>query len=142
MINLVKILLIGWVFVFGVAACSSREGQEQVSGEREALESQNSFMDATKIPTNQIPLDNRPEFQEHRDYDELEIVTLLPRDGIPAIDNPEFLSAEQADEEYALGELVIGVNYDGDARAYSIPYLSNHEIVNDTVGGRKIAVTW
>ncbi len=69
-------------------------------------------------------------------------MTLLPRDGIPAIDNPEFLSAEEADEEYAPDELVIGVNYDGDARAYSIPFLSRHEIVNDTVGGRKIAVTW
>ena len=39
-------------------------------------------------------------------------------------------------------ELVIGVEIDGDARAYSIPYLSGHEIVNDTVAGRKIAVTW
>ena len=73
---------------------------------------------------------------------ELQIVTLLPRDGIPAIDHPEFLSAIEADEEYAPDELVIGVEFEGDARAYSIPHLSRHEIVNDTVGGRKIAVTW
>jgi hypothetical protein len=70
------------------------------------------------------------------------MVTLLPIDGIPAIDHPTFLSAEEADLEYGPDELVLGVELNGDARAYSIPLLSSHEIVNDTVGGRKIAVTW
>ena len=73
---------------------------------------------------------------------DLEIVTLLPKDGIQAIDNPSFISAEDADSQYAPDEFVIGVNFDGDARAYSIPLLSSHEIVNDRVGGRAIAVTW
>jgi hypothetical protein len=80
--------------------------------------------------------------QEAAGERELNIVTLLPRDGIPAIDNPEFLDVAQADEEYAPEELVIGVEFNGEARAYSIPLLSSHEIVNDTVGGEKIAVTW
>lgn len=71
-----------------------------------------------------------------------EIVTLLPRDGIPAIFDPEFLTADEANEEYNDNELVLGVEIDGDARAYSIPHLSSHEIVNDTVGGRHIAATW
>ena len=74
--------------------------------------------------------------------EEYEIITLLPRDAIPAIDNPSFLTASEADEFYDPDELIIGVEFDGDARAYSIPLLSNHEIVNDTVGGVKIAVTW
>lgn len=71
-----------------------------------------------------------------------EIVTLLPRDAIPAINNPRFNPVETANGEYADTDLVIGVAIDGDARAYSIPHLSSHEIVNDTVGGRPIAVTW
>ena len=75
-------------------------------------------------------------------YADLEIVTLLPRDAIPAIDDPQFLPAEDADEFYDADELVIGVSINGDTRAYSAPFLSNHEIVNDTVGGVKIAVTW
>ncbi|HFE67519.1 MAG TPA: DUF3179 domain-containing protein [Chloroflexi bacterium] len=75
-------------------------------------------------------------------YADYTIVTLLPRDAIPAIDNPRFLSAAAADEFYDPDELIIGVELDGDARAYSIPLLSGREIVNDTVGGRKIAVTW
>ncbi len=70
------------------------------------------------------------------------IVTLLPRDGIPAIDNPEFYSAESADAEYAPDELILGVSINGENRAYSTSFLDSHEIVNDTVGGHKIAVTW
>lgn len=73
------------------------------------------------------------------DYD---IVNVLPKDAIPAIFNPKFLSAAEADKQYDPTELVLGVEIDGDARAYSIPYLSGHEIVNDTVGGVHIAVTW
>ena len=72
----------------------------------------------------------------------LEIVTLLPKDAIPAIDSPAFVSADEADSTYYPDEMVIGVAFQGDARAYSIPLLSNHEIVNDTVDGHEIAVTW
>jgi hypothetical protein len=75
-------------------------------------------------------------------YADLEIITLLPPDAIPAINNPQFLSAKEADQFYDPDELVMGVSFNGDSRAYSAPFLSNHEIVNDTVGGVKIAVTW
>ncbi len=84
----------------------------------------------------------RPTRKPASAYADLEIVTLLPRDAIPAIDNPQFLSVEDADEFYDPDELVMGVSFNGDSRAYSAPFLSNHEIVNDTVGGVKIAVTW
>ncbi len=86
-----------------------------------------------------LPTETSPSETAERQF---EIVTLLPRDAIPAIDEPEFLNVAQADEEYAPDELVMGVAFNGEARAYSIPLLSSHEIVNDTVGGVKIAVTW
>lgn len=70
----------------------------------------------------------------------VELVSVLPRDAIPAIDDPEFLPASQSN--YAPNELVIGVAIDGEARAYSIPYLSRHEIVNDSFGDTHISVTW
>ena len=73
---------------------------------------------------------------------DLDIVTLLEFDAIKAIDNPEFLSPEEVGDTYRPNEKVIGVSIDGDSRAYSVPMLSRHEIVNDTVGGVKIAVTW
>lgn len=74
--------------------------------------------------------------------EELELVTLLPKDGIPSIDNPTFYTAAEADGEYLPGELVLGVSINGDHRAYSTSLLNSHEIVNDTVGGEPIAVTW
>jgi hypothetical protein len=72
----------------------------------------------------------------------LEIVTLLPKDAIPAIDDPTFLSAAEANEFYDPDELVIGVAFGDEARAYSVPFLSRHEIVNDEAAGVKFAVTW
>jgi hypothetical protein len=84
----------------------------------------------------------RNERVDPSNYEDLEIVTLLPRDAIPAIDAPRFLDVEEADEFYDPNELIMGVEFNGEARAYSVPFLSRHEIVNDTVGGVKIAVTW
>ena len=96
----------------------------------------------TAVPTD-VPAPTRtpdPEFVAK--YAEYELITLLPPDAIPAIDNPSFLNATEADTFYDPSELIIGVVFNGDARAYSVPLLSNHEIVNDDVGGVKIAVTW
>jgi hypothetical protein len=69
-------------------------------------------------------------------------VTLLPPDAIPAIDNPEFYDVLGADLEYGPGEMVLGVELNGEARAYSIELLAQHEIDNDTIGGQPIAVTY
>ena len=71
--------------------------------------------------------------------DDYSIVTLLPKDAIRSIDRPRFQSVAEADAEYAPDETVLGVEIDGDARAYSVGLLSSHEIVNDMVGGRPIA---
>ncbi|OGL62505.1 MAG: hypothetical protein A3J27_03830 [Candidatus Tectomicrobia bacterium RIFCSPLOWO2_12_FULL_69_37] len=71
-----------------------------------------------------------------------EIVTVLPRDAIPSIDAPRFVSAQAAGKFMALDEMVIGLEMEDEARAYSVPLLSTHEIVNDRLRGRTIAVTW
>ncbi len=65
-----------------------------------------------------------------------------PKDGIPAIDAPAF---KPAAEEGRLDPREPVLTYDPDgapARAYPIRYLTWHEIVNDTVDGRPIAVTF
>ena len=76
---------------------------------------------------------------ENSEYD---IVTLLPKDAIRSIDSPRFYSVQEADAEYEPDEVVIGVQFNGEARAYPVGLLSSHEIVNDVVGGHPIAVTW
>ncbi len=65
----------------------------------------------------------------------------LPKDGIPSIDEPKFVPVGQADD---LGptEPVIGLAVNGDARAYPLGILIWHEIVNDTVGGVPVTVTY
>ncbi len=62
-------------------------------------------------------------------------------DCIPSIDDPSFVEADEADWLEA-NETVIGLEIDGEARAYPLGILNVHEIVNDEVGGEKVAVTY
>ena len=73
---------------------------------------------------------------------DLKIITVLGRHGIPAILDPQFLRSEDASAQMKANERVIGLSIDGDHRAYPLNLLSRHEIVNDTVGGVPVAVTW
>jgi hypothetical protein len=73
---------------------------------------------------------------------EFELVTLLGFDAIRSIENPTFLERAGADQVYSPDELILGIDIAGDTRAYSVPLLSRHEVVNDVVGGKPIAVTW
>ena len=73
---------------------------------------------------------------------DLRIVTLLPKDAIPAIFDPSFVTREEADRLLRPEDQVIGVSINGDHRAYGTAFLSSREVVNDTVGGRPIMVTW
>jgi hypothetical protein len=63
------------------------------------------------------------------------------KDGIPAIDSPEFISAT-ARHGLSPREPVISVHIGREARAYPLRILLWHEIVNDTVDGVPIAVTF
>jgi Protein of unknown function (DUF3179) len=65
-----------------------------------------------------------------------------PPDGIPAIDNPKFISVQEASKFLEDSELVLGLNINGDIRAYPLQILVWHEIVNDEVGGVPVAVTY
>lgn len=68
------------------------------------------------------------------------IRTLLPFDAIPAITEPQFVPAAKAKLDPDAS--VIGVIFNGESHAYSLYLLNGHEIVNDVVGGKKIATTW
>src|SRR5688572_22720874 len=52
-----------------------------------------------------------------------------PRDGIPSIDNPKFVSITETGLQDS--ELVLGLEIEGDVRAYPLRILVWHEIVND-----------
>ena len=94
---------------------------------------------ATVSPTVARPEDSAQVAPE-RDFD---VVTLLAPDAIPALNSPGYHdTTEEADESYHDDDLVLGIEINGDARAFSVPLLSRHEIVNDEIGGEPVAVTW
>ena len=64
------------------------------------------------------------------------------KDGIPAIDQPKFESMQQAHTWLHDREPVVAYSYAGEARAYPLQILMYHEIVNDSVGGQTISVTY
>ncbi len=64
-----------------------------------------------------------------------------PKDGIPSIDRPKFIPLAEA-RHVRDAEPVIGLVLKGEARAYPISVLIWHEIVNDTVGGVPVAITY
>lgn len=65
-----------------------------------------------------------------------------PKDGIPAIDKPRFVGVGQANQWLDPREPVVVVSVGETAKAYPIQILMYHEIVNDTVGERPLAVTF
>lgn len=65
-----------------------------------------------------------------------------PKDGIPAINHPRFVSTGEAGRWLDPREPVIAFVHAGDARAYPLEILIWHEIANDTVGGLRVAVTF
>ncbi len=73
---------------------------------------------------------------------DVKIITILGRDGIPAILDPIFAGRAAGVAQMDPLERVMGVSINGESRAYPLNLLSRHEIVNDTVGGKAIAVTW
>ena len=64
-----------------------------------------------------------------------------PKDGIPALLNPKFVKAGEA-HFLEPDEVIIGVASGSQAKAYPIKILNLHEVVNDTINGIPIAVTF
>lgn len=62
-----------------------------------------------------------------------------PRDGIPALDNPKFVSE---DKRVKPKDKVLGINFNGIQKAYAIGILNHHEIVNDVFDGVPVVVSF
>ena len=72
-----------------------------------------------------------------------EIVSGGPaRDGIPPIDAPAFAPVDRLPDPPPDNMPLMGIEIGGDARAYPLGILIWHEIVNDTVGGVPVTITY
>ena len=65
-----------------------------------------------------------------------------PKDGIPSIDNPKFVSLQDADEWIEDNELVLAIIYKGVKRVYPLQIMVWHEIVNDNIAGDPVLITY
>jgi hypothetical protein len=65
-----------------------------------------------------------------------------PKDGIPAIDKPQYTSAADADQWLLPDDIVFGVDYAGLIAAYPQRILVWHEIANETVAGERLSITY
>lgn len=64
-----------------------------------------------------------------------------PKDGIPSLTDPETTVASEA-EFLEPNDRVVAVTVNDEHRAYPVRLLNWHEIVNDTLGGKAIAVVY
>ena len=65
-----------------------------------------------------------------------------PKDGIPSIDEPSFVSAGEAGDLLAPGDPVFGLATADGVKAYPQSILVWHEICNDVVGDTPVSVTY
>ena len=70
----------------------------------------------------------------------------IGKDRIPSIDAPAFTTKDDPDfgEKTRMGDSmrVIGVEINGEARAYPVGLMDRHELVNDTFGEAHVTVAW
>jgi len=71
-----------------------------------------------------------------------DLTSVLSPDSIPSIDDPKFVSSDQAAAWLGSEEPLAVLEIEGDARAYPLQIMTWHEIVNDVVGGTPVAVTY
>lgn len=65
-----------------------------------------------------------------------------PPDGIPPLDEPAFIDVVDASEIFDPAEAVVALEINGEAKAYPVQIMIWHEIVNDSVGGVPVSVTY
>ena len=86
-------------------------------------------------PLNPIRINKRVD-----DPNTYRIPRMLPLDGIAPVYDPQFVNAQEA--PLLDDELVIGIQHQGEAKAYPITGLRFREMVNDEIGDWPVLVTW
>lgn len=65
---------------------------------------------------------------------------ILPRDAIRPVYDPEFAPADEVGWPDSTD--VIGVEINGEAKAYPVDHLNGRELVVDEIGGEPVLVSW
>lgn len=121
-----------------LTACSKNieSGEGEITSPT-AIESSNLLETGEDIATTIAPSFTNVRIQDDNDYN---FPFLIPFDGIPPVYDPIFLSAE--DSPLINEELIIGIAWGGESKAYPISVLRFREMVNDELAGIPTLVTW
>lgn len=137
------------VLAFGFAACSTSPNEASpASTEQKTTPTIAPTMSTspTFLPEETPPSGAQNEFATDFSKHTVPYSEILsggpPKDGIPAIDDPKYVSVNEADEWLDENEPVIIISVEDEARAYPIQILMWHEIVNDTLGEKPLIVTF
>lgn len=66
----------------------------------------------------------------------------IGRESFPALLAPEFISMQSADSIWADSTRFLVGSYNGETKAYAVPDLTRHEVVNDSLGGEPIMAAY
>lgn len=140
------------VFLTACGAAVEEEGERENPAPVVEVESPTATVEPTKEPTpirdseDNPPLGAEREFSTDFSKHSISYSEVLsggpPKDGIPSIDEPIFISVDEAGIWLAEVEPIIFVKVGDEARAYPIQILMWHEIVNDVVGELPLTVTF
>jgi hypothetical protein len=140
---------VGAGFLLGTAGCVTGDGDGDTAGEDTDAATPTAPATATPSPTPRPATDpvpgadvetRSPDVASLREVDlplaDSDLSRGAAKDAIPAITDPVF-GEDWSDVDATLegADRVIGVAVDGNARAYPLPVLNWHEVVNDELGG-------
>jgi hypothetical protein len=144
---------LGWIIPFALLLAACGAGSLQVASESERrspqpdTESQPSPSGLAEVEPSELdpvltpaPIDPALVNRRVREFDSYVPAQLIPLDGIAPVYDPEFALASEA--PLLDDELIIGIELNGEAKAYPITVLRFREMVNDELGGLPILVTW
>jgi len=143
--TLARLLVLLTLFIGACAPISAQYPDKKIAEEE-------TMASSTQVPLPTIDSDEPPprdaesefntDFTQHSvPYNDI-LSGGPPKDGIPAIDNPNYIPISDADEWLTSVEPVISVEVSGQARAYPLQILMWHEIINDTLNGEPLTVTF
>ncbi len=129
--------------LIALAACATAVPIERT----EEVETPFDEIESLAIPTTETavtaPANIPDQFAINRriiDEEDYRLSGMIPFDGIPPVYDPIFVAAQ--DSPLTDDELVMGVAWGGEAKAYPISVMRHREMVNDELGGIPTLVTW
>ena len=146
-----------WIYLFVtlglvLASCTSAATPAESPAETSVPEPASAVVSSTQPPAENIPADEPPpsgaesqfstDFSKHSvSYSDI-LSGGPPKDGIPPIDAPSYVSIDEANEWINDREPIVAAEVDGQARAYPIQILTWHEIVNDILNDKALIVSF